>query len=75
MRVHLDPHTGQALTPEQVPAYLSHPANHGRVVQLVPMLTFDSTRANVPSGAGRADAAAALVAIGVLFLHGRRARR
>ncbi len=55
MRVHLDPHTGQTLTPEQVPAYLTHPANHGRCVQLVPLLTFDSARANVPPGAGRAD--------------------
>lgn len=40
MRAHLDPHTGHAVTPEQVPAYLTHPSNAGRVVQLVPVLTF-----------------------------------
>lgn len=40
MRVHIDPHTGATVTPEQVPAYLAHPSNAGRVVQLVPVLTF-----------------------------------
>lgn len=40
MRVHLDPHTGQVLQPEAVPAYMAHPANYGRVVQLVPMIAI-----------------------------------
>lgn len=40
MKVHLDPHTGRTVTPDQVPAYLLHPSNAGRVVQLVPVLTF-----------------------------------
>lgn len=40
MRVHLDPHTGQTLQPEAVPAYLAHPANYGRLITLVPLDTF-----------------------------------
>lgn len=40
MRVHLDPHTGQTLHPEAVPAYLAHPANYGRLITLVPLDTF-----------------------------------
>lgn len=40
MRVHLDPHTGRTLHPEAVPAYLHHPVNYGRVVQLVPMIAI-----------------------------------
>lgn len=55
MRVHLDPHTGQTLLPEAVPAYLAHPANHGRVVTLVPMLTFTSPGPGNPPACGRAD--------------------
>lgn len=55
MRVHLDPHTGQTVTPEQVPAYLLHPSNHGRVVTLVPMLTFTSPGPGVSPACGRAD--------------------
>lgn len=40
MRVHLDPHTGQVLHPEAVPAYMAHPANYGRLITLVPMIAI-----------------------------------
>ena len=55
MRVHLDPHTGQTVHPDAVPAYLAHPANHGWVVTLVPMLTFASPGPGNSPACGRAD--------------------
>lgn len=55
MRVHLDPHTGQTLHPEAVPAYLAHPANYGRLITLLPLDTFTAPARTEPSpGAGRA---------------------
>jgi len=50
VKVHLDPHTGRTVTPDQVPAYLLHPSNAGRVVQLVPVLAFSPPAATGVDG-------------------------
>lgn len=53
MRLGLDLDTGHVLRPEDVPAYLAHPANAGRLVRVMGVASFSPPTARTATAGER----------------------